>query len=103
MNHERERVNSALADLDAALHRLDMRCEAERARVRASSFSRLAGSGFATGLIAALVPLRAWPQIAANLVRVGSGVVRLPIAPVLLAAASKKMLRKAAERSDRVG
>lgn len=95
MNRERERMRRALTEFGAALHRLESQSRAERVRLRANRLSFLVGGGFAAGFVAALFPLRAWPRFAANLVRVGSGLARLPVAPALLAAASKRLLRKA--------
>lgn len=53
---------------------------------------RLVGSGLAVGLVAALLPWRAWPKFAANIVRVGATLARSSAAPALIALASKKYL-----------
>lgn len=100
MNPERERVRQAQAQLDSAAHRLDQHSRALGTTARKNNLPMLVGSGLAAGFIAALFPLRAWPRFAANLVRVGSGLASLPIAPALIALASRNFLRKADAETD---
>ena len=93
MNSSRERVRQAAADLDAAAREFSAHRKVLDARLREPRLSKMIGSGFAAGFLAALFPLRAWPKFAANIVRVGATLIRLPMAPALIALASKKYQR----------
>lgn len=94
MNSSRERVQQAAAGLDTAAREFSAHRKVVDARLREPRLATVIGSGFTAGFLAALFPLRAWPKFAANIVRVGATLVRLPMAPVLIALASKKYRRR---------
>lgn len=95
MNSEREHVRQAKAGFDVTASRFNAERQSLGARLREPRLSTVIGSGVAVGFLAALFPLRAWPKFAANVVRVGVTLARLPVAPALMALASKKYLRRA--------
>lgn len=94
MNSDRERVRQATSGFDASARQFEAQRRGLDARLREPRLSTVIGSGMAVGFLAALFPLRAWPKFAANVVRVGATLARLPVASALIALASKQYLRR---------
>jgi len=94
VNSGRKRVEQAKAHLEVAAREFNAQQQAYDAHLHEPRLSKVIASGLAAGFLAALFPLRAWPRFAANVVRVGVTLARLPVAPALIALASKKYLRR---------